>query len=104
MKILFLAILVFSFLYSEEMQRIEDIVNDISKLRVDYEECSKQLQVQNGSGDLIDTLKHQLQDEKQKNSILNKEQNKYTQSSKNSDALVLKIEEFEKIVNNQEKA
>ena len=115
MKILFLAILVVSFLYSDEMQRIENIVNDISKLRVDYEECSKQLKlkesgvvsfkaVESNSDDLIDDLKHKLQDEKQKNSILNKELDNYKATSKKSTKVILKIEELEKVVKNQEKA
>lgn len=43
MKIILLSIVLLSFLHSDEMKRIEAIVQDISKLRSDYEECKKSL-------------------------------------------------------------
>ncbi len=33
----------FSFLHSDEMKRIESIVQDITKLRAEYEECKNTL-------------------------------------------------------------
>ncbi len=43
MKILFILFFTISFLQSGEIQRIESIVQDIVKLRGDYEECKKSL-------------------------------------------------------------
>ncbi|WP_294962298.1 hypothetical protein [Sulfurimonas sp.] len=43
MKALFITLLLLSFLQADEMQRIESIVEDITKLRADYEECQNTL-------------------------------------------------------------
>lgn len=43
MKIIFLTLIVLSFLHSNEIQRMEAIIDDISKLRTDYEECKFEL-------------------------------------------------------------
>jgi hypothetical protein len=43
MKALFITLLLLSFLQADEMQRIESIVEDITKLRADYEECRNTL-------------------------------------------------------------
>jgi septal ring factor EnvC (AmiA/AmiB activator) len=43
MKTLFIAMLLVSFVYSDEMARIESIVQDITKLRTQYEECKSTL-------------------------------------------------------------
>ena len=43
MKLLFVCVTLVVFLCADEMQRIEAIVNDITKLRSDYNECKTQL-------------------------------------------------------------
>jgi hypothetical protein len=43
MKILFITLLLVSFLQADEMKRIESIVDDITKLRAQYEECQSSL-------------------------------------------------------------
>lgn len=42
MKIIFLALIVLSFLHSNEIQRMEAIIDDISKMRTDYERCKSE--------------------------------------------------------------
>lgn len=42
MKIIFLALIVLSFLHSNEIQRMEAIIDDISKMRADYERCKSE--------------------------------------------------------------
>lgn len=46
MKIIFIILVMLSFVYSDEMQRIEAIVKDINELRGDYEKCQSELKVQ----------------------------------------------------------
>jgi len=79
------------------MRRIENIVDEIAKLRVDYEECSVKLQAKNASNssfkkalkvyneELIKKYKFRVKEEKQKN-----------------DELIKKTQELEKLVKNQE--
>ena len=43
MKILLLFFLLVSFVYGDEIKRIESIVEDITKLRVQYKECEDSL-------------------------------------------------------------
>lgn len=47
MKFLISILFILISLHADEMQRIENIVNDIAKLRVDYEECTTALKQQN---------------------------------------------------------
>lgn len=83
MKIFFIVVMVVSFLHADEMQRIESIVSDITKLRVDYEKCKKSL---DGKKTIkVDVIKHEknedevreykrlLRDEREKNAILKDE-------------------------------
>ena len=123
MKILILVLVLMSSINADEMQRIESIVGDIAKLRVDYEACQKQLKQKNSNAipsrvkeseneDIINNLKYKLKDEKQKNVILNKEISDLTQVMKNKDEnvnkdrdeskLKLNIAKLEKLVKNQE--
>lgn len=44
MKRLFIAFLTLSLLQADELKRIESIINDIAKLRVEYEECREALE------------------------------------------------------------
>ncbi len=83
MKIFFIVVLVVSFLHADEMQRIESIVSDITKLRVDYEKCQKSLkgketikvnmQKHEKNEDEIREYKRLLRDEREKNDILKDE-------------------------------
>ncbi|MBL0708037.1 MAG: hypothetical protein JJW00_03225 [Sulfurimonas sp.] len=43
MKIVFICLLFISSIYADEVQRIESIVDDIAKIRVDYERCQSRL-------------------------------------------------------------
>jgi len=111
MKILILVMFILTSLFSNEMQRIENIVKDISKLRVDYEECQNQLALKNNNvssfkasecdcSDVRKDIEFALLDEKQKNKILLKELNDFKLSNKDSEIekLKQKIEELEKTV------
>ena len=102
MKIFILAAFVLASLHGNEMQRIENIVKDISKLRVDYAECSAKLKAQNSttvpfvatkenSDDLIKNYEMSIEDEKQKNVIL----------LKKLDESKLSVQKLEKLVKNQ---
>lgn len=46
MKIIFMALMLLSFLHSDEMQRIESIVKDISELRSEYDKCQVELKAE----------------------------------------------------------
>ncbi len=46
MRVILLSLILSVFIYADEMQRIESIVNDITKLRTDYEECKTELKSQ----------------------------------------------------------
>jgi len=77
MKFLIVSLLIATTLLSNEIQRIEAIVEDIAKLRVSYEECKKELNsktVISKSSDTefkeIDRLKRLLKIEIEKNDIL----------------------------------
>ena len=83
MKLFFISMLLISFLQSDEMQRIEAIVEDIVKLRGDYEKCKESLNTKGvkrgvktyaieykNSQEEIKKYKKLLEKEKEKNSIL----------------------------------
>ena len=80
MKVGIFILLFVSLVYSSEMQRIESIVKDITKLRVEYEECKKNLKeaqtVQaevveyKNDEDEIKNYKKLLNEERKKNIIL----------------------------------
>jgi len=80
MKLLLITILLTSFLFSDEMQRIDSIVKDISKLRQDYAKCQESLKTvqpieinmveYQQNDDVLNRYKRLLLDEKEKNAIL----------------------------------
>ncbi len=74
MKIFFVAILLVSFLQSSEMQRIESIVEDITKLRADYESCQESLKSEKNEDEIIE-YQRLLKDEREKSVILEAELN-----------------------------
>jgi len=103
MKIFILAAFILASVHANEMQRIENIVKDISKLRVDYAECSAKLKAQNStaapfvaikenSDDLVKKYEMSIEDEKQRNVILLKE----------LDESKLSVQRLEKLVKNQD--
>jgi len=63
MKFILILILSLTYIHADEIQRIESIVKDIKKLRVDYEKSQDELAL----------YKVKLRDEQQKNTILLKE-------------------------------
>ena len=100
MKTVFLTfLLLLSNLNADEITRIESIVNDITKLRINYEKSQEELA----------SCAVSLKDEKEKNSILiqelnsdtlsNKKEIEYKKSIKNLES---KIKELEKIVKAKE--
>ena len=113
MKIFILAAFILASVHANEMQRIENIVKDISKLRVDYAECSAKLKAQNSgavpfevikenSDDLIKKYEMSIEDEKQKNVILLKELEESELYAQKNSFLTKKIKELEKLVKNQD--
>ncbi len=71
MKILFITICLASFLLSDEIQRIESVVQDIEKLQNDYEKCKKSLE---GAKDIkIEVVEYFSDDNKYKKLLKNRE-------------------------------
>jgi hypothetical protein len=93
MKLL-LALLIFAFsLNANEMKRIEAIVNDITKLRADYEECQRETK----------SYEMQLKDERDKNRILLQELNSFKNLYKREIEYKNKILKLENQIKKQEK-
>jgi len=65
MKLILLLLLLLSYSHADEVSRIESIVKDIKKLRSEYNKVEEELGI----------YRYDLRDEKEKNSILNKEIN-----------------------------
>ncbi|WP_345991441.1 hypothetical protein [Sulfurimonas sp. HSL-1716] len=87
MKILTLIFLIVLSLNADEIDRIDDIVNDISKLRVNYETCMKE-----------------LTDVKEKNSVLKTEISSMEElNSRNKEPYVKEIEDLKKSVEESKK-
>ena len=115
MKILLMSLVLVSLLSSDEIQRVQNIVDDIAKLRVDYETCKKQLNSGSKGGttfealamkndEKIEKIEMNLRDEKQKNKILLLEIATLSKNKPNSSNLDNKIKKLEKIIKNQEKS
>jgi len=120
MKIFILTLTLMLSLNADEMQRIENIVNDIAKLRVDYEMCQNKLMLKSAdklelkavecdNDEIVDEYKKFLEDEKQKSAVLHKEIEEFNNISKQNSELQLKIQElenrvkkFENTIENQE--
>ena len=98
MKVFFIAILLVSFLQSDEMKRIESIVDDIAKLRVDYERCQDSLKSKKPiKADIVEYKKDEvevtkykelLKTQRQKNIILKAELDFMSESSSNSNKAI----------------
>ena len=101
MKIIFITLMLFSFLHSDEMQRIEAIVQDITELRANYEKCQDELKNKTLSKISVTTsttskYEKLYEQEKQKNAILKAELNFQSDLQKSNKILSLRIKELEK--------
>ncbi|WP_373035453.1 hypothetical protein [Sulfurimonas sp.] len=107
MKALFIILLLISFLHSDEMKRIESIIEDITKLRIDYEECQKSLKDKEVLKANIVTLKKDdseienyrklLKEQRQKNVLLNAKIDHLNESSSNYSKTIGKYKKLLKI-------
>ncbi|MGD9655219.1 MAG: hypothetical protein AB7U44_08485 [Sulfuricurvum sp.] len=123
MRIYLLSAVLCSLLLGDEIQRIESIVNDITKLRSEYDECRRQLDAKTPhvlKSDLvleeakplrceaeeeeIDTLKRLLEDTRQKNTLLQEELEKANGLFEIEKQHRVKLEELEKSNKEKEKA
>ncbi len=108
MKIVFITLVLLSYLHADDVQRIEAIIKDIAKLRVDYERCESELKDKKTALFSADTsscqkYKELYEKEKNKNVIL-EAQNDYDKdllkSNKNFEKIIKKLE---KQIKNQKK-
>jgi len=79
MKFMFISLFMLLSLYGDEIQRIDSIVKDITKLRVNYEECKKELEYKNLS-------------ENKSTPYLNDEIKKYKELLKIKDKKIISLE------------
>lgn len=98
MKRILLSSLICTFLAADEITRIESIVNDITKLRSEYEKCQAELEAKPKQNIVvtkqtqeincieqdsqINSLKYSLKDEKEKNIILQEDIEKIANTQK----------------------
>ena len=94
MKILLIILLSLSFVKADEMSRIEAIVADITELRVDYNECKKELKNKDTSS--IKKYKKLYKKEKEKNTILTAELEYSSDLDKSNKILSKRVREIEK--------
>jgi len=94
MKFLFVLVFVmFNYVSADEMQRIESIVKDISKLRGDYEVSQNEL----------NACRAKLDEEKKRNEALTKEFNLYSSFTKNEiESLKNQLKEAKLSIKNKE--
>ncbi len=113
MKILLISLVLVTLLSSDELQRVQNIVDDITKLRADYESCQKQLSSGSKSNstfeaktmkedERVQKLEFNLSDEKQRSKILLAEIDILTKEKHDSVDLKNKIIKLKKIIKNQE--
>ncbi|MFT7002674.1 MAG: cell division protein FtsB [Sulfurimonas sp.] len=85
MKIFLIILLLVSFLQSDEMQRIESIIQDIAKLRTQYEECKNSLNTK-------ETLRVNLVKHDKDNSKITKYEKKLKVQRENNIILTAEVE------------
>ena len=113
MKLLLFSLVLVTLLSSDELQRVQNIVDDITKLRADYESCQKQLSSAPKSGisfeakamqkdEELQKLESNLRDEKQRSKILLAEIDVLTKEKYDNTDLISKMDKLEKIIKNQE--
>ena len=93
MKLLFVLLILSLSLNADEMKRIEAIVNDITKLRVEYEGCQTEAKI----------YALQLKDERDKNKILTQEMNSFKDLYRREIEYKNKIVKLENKIKKQEK-
>jgi len=102
MKALFIAFLLLSFLQADEMKRIESIVEDITKLRAEYEECKNSLKsketLKNDSK--VGEYQKQIKKQRQQNIILKAEVDYLNDFSENNEKIIKK---YQKLLKTKEK-
>lgn len=123
MKHYVLSAVLCSLLLGDEIQRIESIVNDITKLRIEYDECRRQLDAKTPSvlrndlvlkqeeplrceaeQDEVKRLSRLVEDMRQKNTLLHEELEKANKSLETEKELRVKLEEAQKANKEKEKA
>jgi hypothetical protein len=110
MKVLFIAFLLVSFLQADEMKRIESIVEDITKLRAEYEECQNSLKSKETlKAKVVKPIKNdpkvgeyqkQLKTQRQQNVILKAEVDYLNGLSENNEKIIKK---YQKLLKTKEK-
>jgi len=107
MKILFLTIGLLSILYSDDIQRIELIVKDISELRGKYEKCNEELKEKSiqceKSQERVNKYKKLYNDEKRKRLLLETQIDNNADKKKSNRYLLKRINKLEKLLKNREK-
>ncbi|MCW8895067.1 MAG: hypothetical protein OQK48_06905 [Sulfurimonas sp.] len=108
MKIIFITLALVSFVYADEMQRIEAIVKDITELRGDYEECQAQLKDKKITNSLLnDSTCKKYEDlykqEKNKNIILKAQTDYNDDLLKSNKSLAASVETLKKQIKKQKK-
>ncbi len=111
MKVFIVVMLLVSFLQSDEIQRIESIVQDIAKLRADYKKCQESLNDKEAMNiDFTEYPKNEyemkdyerlLKDEKEKNEILKAEIYSTSILLSNSKNMIKQYEELLESQNNE---
>ncbi|EDZ62541.1 hypothetical protein SMGD1_2804 [Sulfurimonas gotlandica GD1] len=111
MKAFLITLLLVSFLQADEMKRIESIVQDITKLRAQYEECKNNLnaketlkaEVAKPENNVLERSEYQkeLKTQRQKNIILIAEVDYLTESSANNEKMIKKYEKLLKTKENE---
>jgi protein subunit release factor A len=104
MKIIFVMLVLISFLHSDEMQRIEAIVKNIDELRSDYEECQSELISKNATTVFANPTKYKklYKVERQKNIILKAELDYNKNLQQSNENLTTRVKKLEKLIKSQE--
>lgn len=110
MRFIIIYLFIFTSLMGDEMQRIEAIVDDISKLRISYNECQKELKSKiteplscQKELDEATDMRILLENEKQKNAVLLEELNSLKKEDNSIDTLKNQIKEYENTIKSKNK-
>jgi len=107
MKILFLIVSLLSLLYSDEIERIELIVKDISELRGKYEKCNDELKERatecEECKEMVEKYKKLYNNEKHKHRLLEAKVDSKADKQKSNKYLLQRISKLEKSLKNREK-
>lgn len=108
MKIVFIALLLLSYLNADDVQRIEAIIKDIAKLRVEHERCESELKEKKTAIFSAETsscqkYKELYEEEKNKNVILKAQTDYDKDLLKSNQNMAKSIKKLEKQIKEQEK-